>query len=237
MITIRSANERGAANFGWLDSRHSFSFGSYYDPHHMGFATLRVINEDKVTPSQGFGTHGHRDMEIISYVLDGALEHKDNIGNGSVIRPGDVQRMTAGTGILHSEYNASDTDPVHFLQIWIVPETAGLEPSYEQIHVDFDQRQGQLRLVGSRDGREGSVIIHQDVDLYATTLAPDEAVTHRLQPGRVAWVQVARGAVDLNGHALSAGDGASIQNLDTITLTGASGNVEVLVFDMQEQAS
>jgi len=236
MITIRSANERGAANFGWLDSRHSFSFGRYYDPHHMGFATLRVINEDKVTPNQGFGTHGHRDMEIISYVLDGALEHKDNIGNGSVIRPGDVQRMTAGTGILHSEYNASDIDPVHFLQIWILPETAGLEPGYEQIHVDPEQRQGQLRLVGSRDGREGSVTIHQDVDLYATTLAPDEAVTHRLQPGRIGWVQVARGAVDLNGHALSAGDGAAIQNLDTITLAGASGDAEVLVFDMQEQA-
>lgn len=232
MITVRPVHERGAANFGWLDSRHSFSFGNYYDPNHIGFAPLRVINEDKVTPSQGFGTHGHRDMEIISYVLDGALEHKDNIGNGSVIRPGDVQRMTAGTGILHSEYNASDTDPVHFLQIWIVPETNGLEPGYEQIHLEPEQRQGQLRLVGSRDGREGSVTIHQDVDLYTTSLTSKETVTHTLKSGRVAWVQVARGVVNLNGHGLSAGDGASIQDLETLVLTGAAANTEVLVFDM-----
>jgi hypothetical protein len=232
MITIRPANERGAANFGWLDSRHSFSFGNYYDPEHMGFATLRVINEDKVSPGQGFGTHGHRDMEIISYVLAGALEHKDSIGNGSVIRPGDVQRMSAGTGIRHSEYNASDRDAVHFLQIWIVPETTSLEPSYEQIHVEPEQRQGQLRLVGSHDGRRGSVTIHQDVDLYATNLSDGERVTHHLQRGRVAWVQVARGAIDLNGHALTAGDGASIQAVDTVTLTGKAENTEVLMFDM-----
>lgn len=232
MITIRPAHERGAANFGWLDSRHSFSFGNYYDPNHMGFAALRVVNEDKVIPSKGFGTHGHRDMEIISYVLDGALEHKDSIGNGSVMRPGDVQRMTAGTGILHSEYNASDTDPVHFLQIWIVPETAGLEPGYEQIHVEPDQRQGELHLVGSRNGRNGSVTIHQDVDLYATLLGIDQRTTHTLSPDRVAWVQVARGTVDLNGHALAAGDGASIQDLETLTLTGTSEDAEVLVFDM-----
>jgi redox-sensitive bicupin YhaK (pirin superfamily) len=232
MITIRPAHERGAANFGWLDSRHSFSFGNYYDPDHMGFAPLRVINEDKVTPGKGFGTHGHRDMEIISYVLDGALEHKDNIGNGSVIRPGDVQRMTAGSGILHSEYNASDVDPVHFLQIWIMPATTNLEPGYEQIHVAPEQRQGQLRLVGSRDGRQGSVTIHQDVDLYATTLKQGEAVHHDLSSGRVAWVQVARGAIDLNGYALSAGDGAAITDLETLTLTGAADAAEVLVFDM-----
>jgi len=232
MITIRPANERGAANFGWLDSRHSFSFGNYYDPAHMGFATLRVINEDKVTPSQGFGTHGHRDMEIISYVLEGALEHKDSIGNGAIIRPGDIQRMSAGTGIRHSEYNPSDTDPVHFLQIWIVPDTNGLEPGYEQIHVETEQRQGKLCLVGSRDGRQGSVTIHQDVDLYAANLKDGDTVTHTLQPGRVAWVQVARGAVDLSGHALSAGDGASVQTLATLTLTGNAEDAEVLVFDM-----
>jgi hypothetical protein len=232
MITVRPANERGAANFGWLDSRHSFSFGHYYNPDHMGFATLRVINEDKVTPRKGFGTHGHRDMEIISYVLAGALEHKDSMGNGSVIRPGDIQRMTAGTGILHSEYNASDTDPVHFLQIWIVPEANGLEPGYEQIHMEPEHRQGQLRLVGSRHGRDGSVTIHQDVDLYATNLSEGEAISHALASGRVAWVQVARGALDLNGLALRAGDGAAIQDLGSLILTGTAEDTEALVFDM-----
>lgn len=232
MITIRPADERGVAHFGWLDSRHTFSFGNYYDPNHMGFAHLRVINEDKVTPGKGFGTHGHRDMEIISYVLAGALEHKDSIGNGSLIRPGDIQRMSAGTGILHSEYNASDTDPVHFLQIWIVPETNGLKPGYEQIHMEPEQRQGQLCLVGSRDGRSGSVTIHQDVDLYAINLKANDTVSYTLKPGRVAWVQIARGAADLNGHGLSAGDGASVQALEALTLTGLSEDAEVLVFDM-----
>jgi quercetin 2,3-dioxygenase len=231
MITIRPASERGAANFGWLDSRHTFSFGNYYDPSHMGFATLRVINEDKVAPSQGFGTHGHRDMEIISYVLEGSLEHKDNIGNGSVIRPGDVQRMSAGTGILHSEYNASNNDPVHFLQIWILPEQRGIEPSYEQTHFSTEAKQGQLRLVGSRDGREGSVTIHQDVDLYATSLQPGNRVSHSLSAGRVAWIQVARGAVELNGHALTAGDGAAVSEETMLTLS-ASDDAEVLLFDM-----
>lgn len=232
MITIRSANERGKANFGWLDSNHTFSFGNYYDPNHMGFSTLRVINEDKVQPSQGFGTHGHRDMEIISYVLDGALEHKDNIGNGSIIRPGDVQRMSAGTGILHSEFNASSTDPVHFLQIWILPDQAGIEPGYEQTHFSPEEKQGRLRLVGSRDGRDGSVTIHQDVDLYATHLNAGETVHHALQPGRAAWVQVARGAVDLNGHALTAGDGAAVTELEAVTLTGSADTAEVLLFDL-----
>ncbi|WP_017301854.1 pirin family protein [Nodosilinea nodulosa] len=232
MITVRPASERGAANFGWLDSRHTFSFGNYYDPRHMGFASLRVINEDKVTPSQGFGTHGHRDMEIITYVLDGALEHKDSIGTGSVIRPGDVQRMSAGTGIRHSEFNASDTEPVHFLQIWILPETEGIDPGYEQISIAPEAKQGQLRLVGSRDGRNGSVTIHQDVSLYATTLADGDAVEHTLTPGRVAWVQVVRGAVDLNGQALTAGDGAAVSDLDTLSLAGAAQETEVLVFDM-----
>ncbi|MBE9137149.1 pirin family protein [Nodosilinea sp. LEGE 07088] len=230
MITVRPASDRGAANFGWLDSRHSFSFGNYYDPRHMGFVSLRVINEDKVLPSQGFGTHGHRDMEIITYVLDGALEHKDSIGTGSVIRPGDVQRMSAGTGIRHSEFNASDKDPVHFLQIWVLPEVEGIAPSYEQISVAPEAKQGQLRLVGSRDGRDGSVTIHQNVSLYAATLAEGEQATHTLAPGRVAWVQVAKGAVHLNGHALTAGDGAAVSDLEILTLTG--DEAEVLLFDM-----
>ncbi len=232
MIKIRSANARGVANFGWLDSRHTFSFGEYYDPNHMGFADLRVINEDKVAPGQGFSTHGHRDMEIISYVLDGALEHKDSIGNGSVIRPGDVQRMSAGTGIMHSEYNHSKTDPVHFLQIWILPEQKGIDPGYEQKTFTPDEKHGVLRLVGSRDGRDGSVTIHQDVNLYATSLHTGETVSHDLANGWVAWVQVARGSVQLNDQPLTAGDGAAIAQLEQITLQGTSDDTEVLLFDM-----
>jgi redox-sensitive bicupin YhaK (pirin superfamily) len=232
MITLRSAQERGVADFGWLDSRHTFSFGNYYDPNHMGFASLRVINEDKVTAGQGFGTHGHRDMEIISYVLEGALEHKDSIGTGSVIRPGDVQRMSAGTGIRHSEFNASQTDPVHFLQIWILPEQQGIKPGYEQKTFTEAEKQGRLRLVGSRDGREGSITIHQNVDLYAASLQQDEEVSHTLAEGRVAWLQVARGAVQLNQQTLTAGDGAAISEEALITLRGASGAAEVLLFDM-----
>ena len=232
MITIRSAQERGTANFGWLDSRHTFSFGNYYDPNHMGFSTLRVINEDKVQPQQGFGTHGHRDMEIISYVLKGALEHKDSIGNGSVIRPGDVQRMSAGTGILHSEYNASDTEPVHFLQIWILPDTQGLRPSYEQTHFSTEARQGTLRLVGSRDGRNGSVTIHQDVNLYAALLRDGDTVQHSIEEGRFLWVQVARGAVNLNQRLLAAGDGVAITQEQVLSLTGQSDDAEILIFDM-----
>lgn len=232
MITIRPAHERGMAHFGWLDSRHTFSFGEYFDPNHMGFAALRVINEDKVAPAQGFGTHGHRDMEIISYVLDGALEHKDSIGTGSVIRPGDVQRMSAGTGIRHSEYNASQNDPVHFLQIWILPERKGIEPGYEQKAFTEAEKRGRLRLVGSRDGRDGSITIHQDVDLYATLLQEGETVNHTLDQGRVAWLQVARGAVQLNDQALTAGDGAAISNESLITLRGTDKDAEVLLFDM-----
>ena len=232
MITIRPAQERGAANFGWLDSRHTFSFGNYYDPNHMGFANLRVINEDKVTPGQGFGTHGHRDMEIISYVLDGALEHKDSIGTGSVIRPGDVQRMSAGTGIMHSEFNASKTEPVHFLQIWILPEKQGIEPGYEQKTFAEAEKRGTLRLVGSRDGRQGSITIHQDVEFYATSLQEGEAVNHSLADGRVAWLQVARGAVQLNDQLLWAGDGATISHESLIALRGAANDSEVLLFDM-----
>ncbi|MBD1869312.1 pirin family protein [Oculatella sp. FACHB-28] len=232
MITIRPAQERGAANFGWLDSRHTFSFGNYYDPSYMGFADLRVINEDKVTPGKGFGTHGHRDMEIISYVLEGALEHKDSIGTGSVIRPGDVQRMSAGSGIQHSEFNASNTDPVHFLQIWLLPEKKGIEPGYEQKTFSDAEKRGTLRLVGSRDGRDGSITIHQNVDLYASVLSEGDTANHTLADGRVAWVQVARGAVQLNGQTLTAGDGAAISEESEITLQGAAEDAEVLLFDM-----
>ena len=232
MMLIRPAQERGAANFGWLDSRHTFSFGNYYDPDYMGFANLRVINEDKVNPAKGFGTHGHRDMEIISYVLQGALEHKDSIGTGSVIRPGEVQRMSAGTGIMHSEYNHSDTDPVHFLQIWILPDRKGIEPSYEQKTFTQEEKSGTLRLVGSRDGREGSITIHQDIDLYATWLKDGEQVSHLLANKRVAWMQVVRGAVQLNHQSLTAGDGAAISQAEHITLRGASIDAEVLLFDM-----
>jgi redox-sensitive bicupin YhaK (pirin superfamily) len=232
MLTIRPAQDRGIADFGWLDSRHTFSFGSYHDPKQMGFADLRVINEDKVTPGQGFGTHAHRDMEIISYVLEGALAHKDSIGTGSVMRPGDVQRMSAGTGIQHSEFNASSTEPVHFLQIWILPEQQGIQPSYEQKAFDEVEKRGTLRLVGSRDGRDGSITIHQDVSLYATVLQEGETVSHPLVEGRVAWLQVARGAVEVNGQTLTAGDGAAIAQEAQITLQGAANDAEVLLFDM-----
>ncbi len=231
MLSIRRAAERGVADLGWLDSRHSFSFGDYYDARFMGFGPLRVINEDRVQPAQGFGTHGHRDMEIISYVLEGALEHKDNIGNGSIIRPGDVQRMSAGTGVLHSEFNASGTDLVHFLQIWILPERQGLPPSYEQKAFRDAEKQGRLRLVGSRDAREGSVTIHRDVDLYSALLGSDDDATHELARGRKAWVQIARGSASLNGETLAAGDGAAIEGPATLVLTGTT-DAEVLVFDM-----
>ncbi len=232
MITIRNSQERGGANFGWLDSRHTFSFGNYYDSQHMGFASLRVINEDKVEPGKGFATHGHRDMEIISYVLEGALEHKDSIGNGSVIKPGDVQRISAGTGILHSEFNSSDTEPVHFLQIWILPDQNGIEPSYEQKTFSPEEKRGKLRLVGSRNGRDGSVTIHQDVDLYSVLLGSGEAVSHTLDNNRQAWIHVVRGAVELNGQQLYAGDGAAISQENNITLQGVSEDAEVLLFDL-----
>jgi quercetin 2,3-dioxygenase len=232
MITIRPAQNRGTANFGWLDSRHTFSFGEYHDFNHMGFADLRVINEDKVSPGQGFATHGHQDMEIISYVLEGALEHKDSIGTGSVIRPGDVQRMSAGTGIRHSEYNASKTESVHFLQIWILPEQKGIEPGYEQKNFAIADKQNQLRLVGSRDGRDGSITIHQNVDFYAAALSEGESVNHTIVPGRVAWLQVAHGTVQLNDQTLNAGDGAAIVQESLISLQGLAQNAEVLLFDM-----
>ena len=232
MITIRSASERGNANFGWLDSRHTFSFGSYYDPAHMGFSSLRVINEDKVAPGQGFPTHSHRDMEIISYVIDGALEHKDSIGTGSIIRPGDVQRMSAGTGISHSEYNASNDSPVHFLQIWVLPEKQGIQPGYEQTYFSPEEKQGKLRLVGSRDGRDGSVTIHQDLNLYAARLTVDEQVDYAVQPNRAVWLQVVRGGIVLNNQSLNAGDGVAITHTDALTVQGQSEDAEILLFDM-----
>jgi quercetin 2,3-dioxygenase len=232
MIVIRSAQERGTANFGWLDSRHTFSFGSYHDPNHMGFADLRVINEDKVAPGQGFGTHGHQDMEIITYVLEGAIAHKDSLGTGSTILPGDVQRMSAGTGIRHSEFNASETEPVHFLQIWILPEAKGIEPSYEQKAFPESEKRGTLKLVGSQDGREGSITIHQDVNLYASVLQTGEEVSYDLRPDRVAWLQVARGAVQVNAQPIAAGDGVAISQESRVTLKGTGDGAEVLLFDM-----
>ncbi len=232
MLTLRRAEERGRANFGWLDSRHSFSFGSYFDPAHMGFGPLRVINDDRVAAGCGFPTHPHADMEIVSYVLEGALEHKDSLGTGSVIRPGDVQRMSAGSGIRHSEANASKSDPVHFLQIWIVPERKGLEPGYEQKAFPSEEKRGKLRLVGSRDGRDGSVTIHRDVDFYATVLGESDAVTHELKSGRLGWVQVARGSAKLNGEQLYPGDGVAVEEAAKLELAGTSVDAEVLLFDM-----
>ena len=231
MIAVRKSHERGTARFGWLDSKHTFSFGHYYDPAHMGAGPLRVINEDRVQPGTGFGTHGHRDMEIISYVLEGALEHKDSIGTGSVIRPGEVQRMSAGTGIRHSEFNHSSTEPLHFLQIWILPREKGLEPSYEQKAFNDADRTGHLRLIGSPDGREGSVTIHQDVDLYTGTLGALNSLSLDLRSGRKAWVQVTRGELDLDGERLTTGDGAEIKNIDSIRFGGREDG-EFLVFDM-----
>jgi redox-sensitive bicupin YhaK (pirin superfamily) len=232
MITTRLSNERGRANFGWLDSRHTFSFGEYYDAAHMGFGPLRVINEDRVKPGQGFGTHGHRDMEILSYVLEGALEHKDSIGTGSVIRPDDVQIMSAGTGIRHSEFNPSQTEPVHFLQIWIVPDRDGIAPRYAQKTFAAAEKRGRLLLVGSSDGRKDSVVIHQDVELFASVLAPGETVRRRLQSGRKAWVQIVRGAVVINGQQLDAGDGAAIEGEPALEIAGKTANTELLLFDL-----
>jgi redox-sensitive bicupin YhaK (pirin superfamily) len=232
MITVRRSEERGAANLGWLDSRHTFSFGDYYDTSHMGFGPLRVINEDRVRPGAGFGTHGHSDMEIISYVVEGALEHKDSIGTGSVIRPGDVQRMSAGTGIRHSEFNHSKEDPVHFLQIWLLPERNGLPPSYEQKTFTDGDKRGRLRLVASRNGRDGSVTIHQDTEIFSALLDTGKSVSHALSTGRKAWVQVVRGAVALNGETLRAGDGAQVDEVATIDVSALSDDSEILLFDL-----
>ena len=231
MLTIRPADARGLANLGWLNSRHTFSFGNYYDPEHMGVGPLRVINEDRVVPGKGFGEHGHRDMEIISYVLEGELGHQDSMGNGSIIRPGDVQRMSAGTGVRHSEMNPSSTDPVHFLQIWILPAQEGMAPGYEQRTFSDDEKRGRWRLVGSQDGREGSVTIHQDVDLYATLLAEGEELAHEIRPGRIGWLQVVRGELQLNGLTLQAGDGVAVEQSQLLSL-GAGSDSEALLFDM-----
>jgi len=232
MLEIRKSADRGNVDMGWLESRHTFSFGDYYDPKHMGFGPLRVINEDRVQAGQGFGTHGHRDMEIISYVLDGALEHKDSIGTGSIIRPDEVQVMSAGTGIRHSEFNSSKTEPVHFLQIWIQPAREAIPPRYEQKAFPIAEKRGRLRLVGSSDGREGSVVIHQDVQLYAAVLSAGERVTHALLPGRKAWLQVLRGSFEVNGNVVNAGDGAAVQDEPALTVTAKSNAAEVLLFDL-----
>ena len=231
MITIRKAEERGHFNHGWLDTYHTFSFDQYYDPRFMGFRSLRVINEDRVDPGRGFPTHGHRDMEIITYVLEGGLAHRDSMGNGSVIRPGEVQKMSAGTGVRHSEANPSADESVHLLQIWILPEETDIEPAYEQKMFEDEEKRGHLRLVGSPNGEDGSVTIRQDARLYATLLGPGESVTHELAAGRHAWVQVARGHVELNGQTLKQGDGAAVSNESKLTLVGTE-SAEVLLFDL-----
>ena len=231
MISLRKNTDRGHADHGWLNSWHTFSFAGYHDPEHMGFGDLRVINDDTVAPGQGFGTHGHRDMEIISYVLDGALEHKDSMGNGSVIRPGDVQRMSAGRGVRHSEFNGSPTEPVHFLQIWIEPNVTGIAPGYEEKHFTAGEKRGRLRLVASPDGGDGSVTIHQDTRVYAALLDGAETATHTLAPGRRAYVHVALGEVSVNGQVLGAGDGARISGESQIAFNNGK-QAEVLFFDL-----
>ena len=231
MLQIRHSEERGAANHGWLNSHHSFSFGSYHDPKHMGFGPLLVINEDRVTPGQGFGTHGHRDMEIISYVLDGALEHKDSMGTGSVLHYGDVQRMSAGSGVRHSEFNHSQTDGLHFLQIWIQPNVTGIAPSYEEKHFAPESKQGKLRLVASSDGRQGSVLIHQNASIYASIMQEGDALEHALDEGRTAYVHLIRGSLVVNGTPLKAGDALKLTQEAKVTLANAE-DAEFLLFDL-----
>jgi redox-sensitive bicupin YhaK (pirin superfamily) len=231
MISLRPAAERGHANHGWLDSYHSFSFADYYDPEEMGYGALRVINEDRVQPGTGFGMHGHRDMEIITYLLAGKLEHKDNMGNGSIIVPGDVQRMSAGKGVLHSEYNPSRDEPVHFLQIWIEPSVKGIAAGYEQRHIAPDEKRGALRLIASPEEQQGAVVIHQDAKVYAALLDGSDAVAHPLGTGRRAYVHVARGSVRVNGRTLQAGDAAKISDETAVTLDAAT-DAEILLFDL-----
>lgn len=231
MITVRKSSDRGQADHGWLRSQHSFSFADYYDPQHMGWGPLRVINEDRVAPGQGFGTHGHRDMEIVSYVLSGELQHKDSMGNGTTIRPGDVQRMSAGTGVQHSEFNPSPTSPVHFLQIWIEPAALGLPPSYEQKYFSREDKRGRLCLVASRDGRDGSVIVHRDTDLYASLLGAGEKVLFRLAADRLAYLHLVRGAVRLNDVALTTGDAAKVEAEAELAID-ADEDSELLLFDL-----
>lgn len=231
MITLRRAQDRGHADHGWLDTYHTFSFADYYDPAHMGFRALRVINEDRVQPGRGFGSHPHRDMEIISYVLQGGLQHRDSMGNGSVIWPGEVQRMSAGTGVIHSEFNASREEPVHFLQIWLVPSARGIRPGYEQKRFDPDLLDGRLHLVASPDGREGSMTIHSDANLYAGRFEAGSTGELPISPGRHAWVQVVRGQVRIDGHTLDAGDGAALSGVAAVRIEGGDRG-EVLVFDL-----
>lgn len=231
MLTLRKATERGHANHGWLDTHHTFSFARYYDPQHMGFRSLRVINEDKIQPGMGFGMHSHRDMEIITYVIAGALAHKDSIGTSAVIHAGEVQIMSAGTGISHSEFNATQTDWVHLLQIWILPDKQNLEPRYDQKLFTPEEKQGKLKLIVSSDGREDSILIHQDVDLYATVLAAGETVEHPLKPARHAWIQVVKGGAFVNGSSISAGDGIAVSEVEQLTLE-SQGDTELLLFDL-----
>ena len=231
MINVRKAEDRGSVNLGWLDSKHSFSFGDYHDPDHMGFGRLRVINDDHVEPGQGFGTHPHRNMEIISYIIDGALEHKDSMGNGSVMRENDVQRMTAGTGVTHSEFNHSSDKQVHFLQIWIEPEQQSLEPGYEQKSFNTNDKLDQLRLVASRDGRKESLLVHQDADVYASVLSAGTALTYTFETARRGWLQVVSGDMTANNEALGAGDGAAIENVTELNLLSQTG-AEFLLFDL-----
>lgn len=228
---LRPSETRGEADFGWLKSKHSFSFGSYFDPNHISFGALRVINEDRVAPSAGFPTHPHQNMEIISYIVSGGLEHKDSLGTGSVIRPGELQRMSAGSGVRHSEYNHSDTDPVHFLQIWIVPEADGLKPSYEQKAFPDAERRDTLKLIGSRNGREGSVVIHQDVDLWASLLSAEKSVSFDIKPDRKVWLQIVKCKLSVDGLSLAAGDGLALLDAGKIDLV-AQENSEFLLFDL-----
>jgi redox-sensitive bicupin YhaK (pirin superfamily) len=230
-IQVRRATDRGHANYGWLDTYHTFSFNTYHDPSQMGFRVLRVINEDRVQPGEGFGTHGHRDMEIISYVLEGELEHRDSMGNGSVLRPGEFQRISAGAGIEHSEFNPSQTDPVHFYQIWLFPGQKGLAPSYEQKTFSDAEKHGKMRVVASPDGQDGSLSINQDARVYLSTLDTDQAVRHDLASGRHAWLQVLRGSVELNGQSLATSDGAAVSNETNLTIRAAQSS-EVMLFDL-----
>lgn len=232
VLNIRRAAERGHSNLGWLNSWHTFSFADYHDPAHMGFGVLRVINDDTVAPGRGFGTHAHRDMEIISYVLEGSLQHRDSMGNGSVMRPGDVQRMSAGTGVAHSEFNPSDRDPVHFLQIWILPDVYNRPPGYQQVHFDDAQKRGKFCLLASAQGRDGSVSLNQDVDLYAALVDGEEQPIFEARGNRDTWIQVARGEVEVNGRLLSAGDGGALSSAARLAF-GNGRDAEVLVFDMR----
>ena len=231
MITIRKSEDRGHFDMGWLNTYHTFSFDRYYDPAHMHFRSLRVINEDRVAPGQGFPAHSHADMEIITYILEGALEHRDSMGTGSVIRPGDVQRMSAGTGVAHSEFNPSESEGVHLLQVWIMPRARNLPPSYEQKTFSEDERRGGLRLVASEDGSDGSVTIQQDARVYAAILDPDSTIEHALSADRRAWIQVARGSLSVNGHGINQGDGVAVTNERLVKLVSAD-DAELLLFDL-----